>query len=87
MPSNFFLLRQFYNFRYDTSSTLEENIDKFTKLIQDLANCDEKISDDQQVIALLNSLSDKYKNLRNALEYRGDDLTIHNYCSTKKWKT
>lgn len=37
MPNKCYLLRQFY---------LEENIDKFTKLIQDLTNCDEKLAND-----------------------------------------
>lgn len=32
---------------------------------------------DQQVVALLNSLSDKYRDIRNALEYGGQELTIN----------
>ncbi|CAI9783174.1 unnamed protein product [Fraxinus pennsylvanica] len=76
MPNKCYLLSQFYNFRFDPSSDLEENLDRFTKLIEDLANCHEKLFDDQQVVALLNSLSDKYKDIRIALEYGGQDLTF-----------
>lgn len=59
MPNKCYLLRHFYNFRFDNTLNLEENIDRYTKLIQDLNNCDEKISDDQQVVGLLNSLSER----------------------------
>ncbi|KAL2512470.1 Reverse transcriptase Ty1/copia-type domain-containing protein [Abeliophyllum distichum] len=76
MTNKCYLLRLFYNFRFDNFSSLEENIDKFTKLIQDLANCDEILSNDQQVVALLNSLGDKYKDVRNSLEYGRGDLTV-----------
>lgn len=31
------------NFIFDISSNLEENIDIYTKLYQDLVNCDEKL--------------------------------------------
>lgn len=44
MPNKCYLLMQFYNFIFDPSSNLEKNLDRFTKLIQDLPNCDEKIS-------------------------------------------
>lgn len=34
VPNKCYLLRQFYNFRFDSSSVLEENIDRFTKLVE-----------------------------------------------------
>lgn len=45
-------------------------------MIHDLANCVERLSNDQQVVALLNSLGGKYGKIRNALEYRTGELTI-----------
>lgn len=33
IPNKCYLLRLFYNFRFDPSSDLEENLDRFTKLI------------------------------------------------------
>lgn len=62
-------------------------MDRFNKITQDLKNCGEKISSDQKVVSLLNALSDKCKDVRNALEYRRDDLTIdiiHNYLKSRE---
>lgn len=77
MANKCYLLRQFYNFRFDPSSGLEEHLDKLTKMIQDLDNCDEEISNDQQVVALSNSLSERYRDIRNSLEYGGQELTVN----------
>lgn len=76
MPNKCYLLRQFYEFRFDSPCSLEENVEKYTKLIQDLVNYDGILSDDQQVVALLNSLSEEYKDIRNTLEYRRENLTV-----------
>lgn len=51
-------------------------MDRFNKITQDLISCGEKISDDQKVVGLLNALSDKYKDVKNALEYGRSDLTV-----------
>ncbi|KAL2493081.1 Integrase catalytic domain-containing protein [Abeliophyllum distichum] len=59
----------------DSSLDLDENLNRFTKLSQDLANCDEKLSQDQLAVVLLNSISDRHKDLKNALEYGRDNLT------------
>lgn len=68
MPNKCYL-RLFYNLRFDSSFILEENIDKFKKFVQDSTNYDEKLSENQQVVALLNSLGDKDRKIRNVLEY------------------
>lgn len=59
----------------DPSVDLEENLDRFTKLTQDLTNCDKELSEDQLAVVLLNSISDRHKDLKNALEYGRDKLT------------
>lgn len=52
---------------------LPEVLFSFTCLIE---NCDEKLCEDQKVVALLNSLSDRYGELRNALEYEEQVITV-----------
>lgn len=52
---------------------LPEVLFSFTFLIE---NCDEKLYEDQKVVALLNSLSDRYGELRNALEYEEQVITV-----------
>ncbi|XP_022895327.1 uncharacterized protein LOC111409515 [Olea europaea var. sylvestris] len=76
IPNKCFLLKQFFSFKMDPSVDLDENLDRFTKLTQDLANCDEKLLEDQLAVVLLNSISDRYRDLKNALKYGRDNLTI-----------
>lgn len=76
VPNKWFLLKQFFSFKMDPSIDLDENLDRFTKLTQDLVNYDEKLSEYQLSMILLNSISDRHKDLKNALEYEKDKLTI-----------
>lgn len=50
-------------------------MDRFNRITQDLINCDGKISSEQK-IGLFNALGDKYKDIRNALDYGRSDLTV-----------
>ncbi|TXG70421.1 hypothetical protein EZV62_005356 [Acer yangbiense] len=62
----------------DQSKSLEDNLDDFTKLNIELANCDSKeaLSDENQAIIVLNSLSDSYKDLKAAIKYGRDSLSL-----------
>lgn len=60
-PNKCHFLSQIYNFRFDPSSGLKENIDKYIKLVEDLENCNDKLFKDQQVVALSNLLNDRYR--------------------------
>lgn len=71
-----FLWKQFFSYKFDPSVDLEENMDRFNKIVQDLINYGEQILNDQKVVVLFNALSDNYKDIRSALEYGRDDLTI-----------
>ncbi|XP_022897510.1 uncharacterized protein LOC111411188 [Olea europaea var. sylvestris] len=75
-PNKCFILKLFFSFKIDHVVDLEENLSRFTKLTQDLAIFDEKLSKDQLAIVLLNSISDKYKDIKVALEYGRDELTL-----------
>lgn len=76
IPNKCYLLKQLFSFKMDPSVDLDENLNRFTKLTQDLANCDEKLSKDQLTVVLLNSISDRYRDIKIALEYGREDLTI-----------
>lgn len=47
----------------------------FTKLTQDLDNCNEKLTKDHLAVVLLNSISNMHKYLKNILKYDGDKIT------------
>lgn len=57
----------------DSSVDLEEILNKFIKLIQYFANYDEKLL--KHAAVLLNSISDRQRDLKNALKYGRDELT------------
>lgn len=59
----------------DPSIDLDNNLNKFTKFTQNLANCDEKFSKNQLAMVLLNFISDRYRDIKIALEYGRAELT------------
>lgn len=54
-------------FKFDPNSDIEINLDRFNNLSQDLTNSGEILSHDQQSVALLSSLPNKYKELKKPL--------------------
>ncbi|TXG58315.1 hypothetical protein EZV62_016144 [Acer yangbiense] len=62
LSGKIYLKEQLFGFKMDQSKLLEDNLDDFTKLNIELANSDSKeaLSDENQAIIILNSLSDSY---------------------------
>ncbi|KAA0043220.1 Retrovirus-related Pol polyprotein from transposon TNT 1-94 [Cucumis melo var. makuwa] len=60
----------------DQSKSLEENLDEFQKIIIDLNNIGEKMSDENQAVILLNSLPETYREVKVAIKYGRDSLTM-----------
>ena len=73
-----YLKEQLFGFKMDQSKSLDDNLDDFTKLNIELANADsyEALSDENQAIIVLNSLPDSYKDLKAAIKYGRDSLTL-----------
>ena len=53
----------------DSSKTFEENLDDFKVITIGLANIDDKISDENQVIILLTSMHESHKDLKTTIKY------------------
>ncbi|KAA0043826.1 putative gag-pol polyprotein [Cucumis melo var. makuwa] len=60
----------------DQSKSLEENLDEFQKIVVDLNNIGEKMSDENQAVILLNSLPETYREVKAAIKYGRDSLTM-----------
>ena len=60
----------------DPSKNLEENLDEFKKITVSLANIDENISDENQAIIILNSLPDSFKDMKAAIRYGRESLSL-----------
>ncbi|KAA0067607.1 retrotransposon protein, putative, Ty1-copia subclass [Cucumis melo var. makuwa] len=67
---------KFFRYKMDQSKSLEENLDEFQKIIVDLSNIGEKMSDENQAVILLNSLPETYREVKAAIKYGRDSLTM-----------
>ena len=74
-PNKLYLLERFFSFKMDPSKDLDDNLDVFNKLVQDIVNCDEEVSETYKAIILLNSMPDSYREVKNAIKYGRDTLT------------
>ena len=60
-PNKLYLLETFFSFKIDPSKDLDDNLDVFNKLVQDITNCGETVSEEYKVVILLNVIPDIYK--------------------------
>ncbi|TYK04234.1 Retrovirus-related Pol polyprotein from transposon TNT 1-94 [Cucumis melo var. makuwa] len=76
LPNKLYLKEKFFGYKMDQSKGLEENLDKFQKIIVDLNNISEEMSDENQVVILLNSLPETYREVKATIKYGQDSLTM-----------
>ncbi|KAG7557534.1 Zinc finger CCHC-type [Arabidopsis suecica] len=74
--SRTYLQYKLCSFRMNESQFIEENIDEFERLVDDLSNAKVSISDEDQVIRLLISLPKRFDDLRDVLTYGRTSLTL-----------
>lgn len=68
------LLERFFSFEMDYPKYLDDNLDAFKKLVQDIVNSDETVSKTCKDIILLNSMFYTYKEVNDAIKYGWDTL-------------
>ena len=76
LSNKIYLKEQLFGFKMDPVKSLEENLDDFNIITIGLANIDERISDENQAIILLNSLPDSYKDMKTAIKYGRESLSL-----------
>lgn len=76
LPSKLFLLEIFFRFKLDLNKDIDENLDVFTKLIQDIKQTGDKHIDDYTAIVLLNAIPDAYNDVKSAIKYGRDNVTL-----------
>ncbi|KAL2505550.1 putative gag-pol polyprotein [Abeliophyllum distichum] len=59
----------------DQSKDLDDNVNVFNKLVQDIVNCGEKVSEEYKAIILFNSIPEIYKEVKMQLSMIGTLLT------------
>ena len=53
---------------------MTNNIDEFKKIVSEFKCLEDKLSDENEVYVLLNSLPEAYKEVKNALKYGRDSV-------------
>ncbi|KAL8553934.1 hypothetical protein ACS0TY_002262 [Phlomoides rotata] len=76
LPSKLFLLEKFFKFKLDMNKDIDENLDIFTKLIQDIKQTGDKHIDDYTAVVLLNAIPDSYNDVKSAIKYGRDNVTL-----------
>ncbi|KAL0290776.1 UNVERIFIED_CONTAM: Retrovirus-related Pol polyprotein from transposon TNT 1-94 [Sesamum angustifolium] len=76
LPSKLFLLEKFFRYKLDMSKNIDENIDEFTKLVQDIKLTGDKNIDDYTPIVLLNAIPDAYSDVKAAIKYGRDNVCL-----------
>ncbi|GKA74160.1 zinc finger, CCHC-type containing protein [Tanacetum coccineum] len=82
LANRLYLKKKLYTYYMSPSMKLGNHIDKFNKLILDLANIDIEIEDEDQALMLLTSLSSSYENFVETLLYRRESLTMEDVLAT-----
>ena len=70
-PNLVFLKGILFNFKMDSSKTIDENVDEFTRLTLLLKGTDQAFDESTEAMILLNSIPAEYFVVKNALQYTG----------------
>lgn len=78
LPNRIYLKQSFASFKMQENKSIEENMDSFLKLIDDLASLNITVSDEDQAIQILTGLPPQYDTLVHTLKYGTgkDTLTV-----------
>ncbi|KAL0458771.1 UNVERIFIED_CONTAM: hypothetical protein Slati_0504300 [Sesamum latifolium] len=86
LPSKLFLLEKFFRYKLEVSKSIDDNIDDFTKLIQDIKLTGDKNIDDYTPIVLLNAIPEIYSDVKAAIKYGRDNVSLGTVISGLKSK-
>lgn len=83
LPNRIYLKQRFASYMMDEQKSIEQNLDGFLKLVNDLESLEIKISDEDQAIQILTGLPPKYEPLVHTLKYGSgkDTLTVSDVVS------
>ncbi|KAL2232096.1 UNVERIFIED_CONTAM: hypothetical protein Sindi_1389600 [Sesamum indicum] len=76
LPSKLFLLEKKFHYKLDLSKSIDENLDDFTKLIQDIKLTGDKNIDEYSPIVLLNAIPKSYSDAKAAIKYGRDSVNL-----------
>lgn len=56
LPNKLFLMERLFSFKIDSSNDLDDNLDTFKNLVQDIINTVDKVSNEYKAVVLLNAI-------------------------------
>ncbi|KAL0366971.1 UNVERIFIED_CONTAM: hypothetical protein Sradi_3587200 [Sesamum radiatum] len=86
LPTKLFLLEKFFKYKLDLSKNIDDNIDEFAKLIQDIKLTADKSIDDYSPIVLFNAIPDTYNDVKSAIKYGRDSVNLETVINGLKSK-
>ncbi|KAL5541128.1 hypothetical protein UlMin_043414 [Ulmus minor] len=81
VPGIAFIKEKLFSFKMDQGKSLDDNLKVFERLVTDLTNVEESFSDHTQVVLLLNSLPENYKDVKNAIKYGRESICLEDVIS------
>ncbi|CAM8886302.1 unnamed protein product [Rhodiola kirilowii] len=76
LPNRIFLLKKMFTFKMDVSLSIQENLDSFFKLTQELERCEDAIKEEHQAVILLSALPHQFDSLIDVIQFGREDLTL-----------
>lgn len=76
LTNKLYIKKRFFGFKIDSSKDQEHNLDEFNRILLDLSNIGETMSNENKAIILMNSLLESYNAIKMAIKYGRDSLTI-----------
>ncbi|CAM8970979.1 unnamed protein product [Rhodiola kirilowii] len=76
LPNRIFLLKKLFTFKMDLSLSIQENLDIFLRINQDLERCEDAIKEEHQAVILLSSLPHQFDGLIDVIQFGREDLTL-----------
>ncbi|CAM8959955.1 unnamed protein product [Rhodiola kirilowii] len=76
LPSRMFLLKKLFTFNMDLSLSIQENLDSFLRMTQDLNRCEDAIKEEHQAVILLSSLPHLFDTLIDVIQFGREDHTL-----------
>lgn len=86
LPNRVYLQLKVYDYRMIDTKTIDESIDDFLKLINDLSNLIIEVPEEVQAVLVLRSLPAKFDLLRETLKYSRDIIKVEEVVSAAKSK-
>lgn len=86
LPCRLFLQSKFFRYKIDPDKDIDENLDVFTKMLQDIKLTGDKHIEEYAAVVLLNAMPDSWSDVQSAIMYARDNVTLETVVNALKSK-